>query len=113
MNPPDPILDQLLLAVRATKRRRQWQRGVLITTCVATATFLLLPRHRDPAPSLAASPPPIPLPVAENTLAVWVWHDDRPVLEELAASDLEDVQLDFGLEPAVTYPGDLETELRN
>ncbi len=113
MTTPDPILDQLLVAVRATKRRRQWRRGTLITASVAAAAFLLLPRHRDPGPTLAASPPPAPPPAAENTLAVWVWHEDRPVLEELAASDLEDVQLDFGLEPAVTYPGDLWAELRN
>jgi len=34
-------------------------------------------------------------------------------LEELAASELGDVELDFGLQPVVTYPGDLWKGLGN
>ena len=115
MNPPDPILDQLLEAVRATKRRRQWRRGALAAACVIAAAIFLLPRHQDPATPLAAIPPPVQeVAVAEGiTLAVMVWQDGKPVLEELAASDLGDIELDFGLQPVVTYPGDLWKGLAN
>jgi hypothetical protein len=116
MNPPDPILDQLLTAVRATKRRRQWRRGVMATASVVAAAIFLMPRHHDPAAPLAASPPPVQeaaAAVETTTLAVMVWQDGMPVLEELAASELEDIQLEFGLQPVTTYPGPLLKELQN
>lgn len=114
MNPPDPILDQLLLAVRATKRRRQWRRGAVAMASVIAATCFLLPRHRDPTAPLVESPPPAPaVAPAESSLAVLVWHGDTPLFEKMDPDELGSVELAFGLEPVIAYPDEPWGELPN
>ncbi|WP_035604514.1 hypothetical protein [Haloferula sp. BvORR071] len=112
MNPSDPILDSLLDAVKATKRRRQ-NRRTLVATClactVAASIPFLLPDEEDLPPMAAVPPPPAaPGPVVEaSTLAMVVWQNGVPCLEELPAEELGLVQLNFGLQPVIAYPDTL------
>lgn len=108
MNPsPDPILDQLLVAVRATKRRRQWRRGALATmACGIAAVCFLLPKpHREAPHSVAVNLPTAPSGIpAEDNIAVLVWYDGTPLLEKMNPDELGSVELAFGLEPVIAYP---------
>ena len=107
MNPPDPILDSLLAAVRQTKHRRQARRIALATAaCVlAAAASLMTPRPgAAPLSAAPAEPPPAPELAPASTLAMLVWQDGVPRLEELPAEDLGLVELQFGLEPVIAYP---------
>jgi len=115
MNPPDPILDQLLVAVRATKRQRQWRRAALATAgCVIAAACFLFPRHRDPGvPIVESHPPATPVASEENSLAVFVWHGGTPLFERMDPQDLGSVELDFGLDPVIAYPDEPWGEVPN
>jgi hypothetical protein len=109
VNPPDPILDHLLDAVRQTKRRRRSRRIAWATAaCILPAiAFLMLPRQEEklaPAALREPSAAPAPAEPAHAMLAMVVWQNGSPCLEELPAEDLGLVQLHFGLDPVIAYP---------
>ena len=99
----EAVWESTLPQIRSTRRRRAYRRAICATAaCGALAAIWLMPEPQSPAHSPVAEVEPDP-PVHE-TIAVMRIDDHGTVrLEEVASSELGQVELVFGQAPLVSW----------
>jgi len=120
MNPSDSdadkILGEILVKVRETRNRRRARRiaascALLLLACLALV-LRPMPAERTERgvskiivkPPAFSPPPPDPEPSPAITLAVLVFQDGVPCLEEVDTGSLGNQELDFSLAPVRAFP---------
>jgi len=102
----DLILEHTLQELRRRKKIRRNRRAASACGVVVLGLLLTLPReHPAPPvyPSSADKVNPNSPPIEPEKLVTMVWRGGSPSLEEVEAGQLGDVELQFDLQPVITY----------
>lgn len=102
----DQVLNRTLIQVRRAKSRRQTRRAMLISCPVLLLGIYLAagPKAADPESSSPVAQTTIEVPTPSmDKLVVVVWRNGSPLLEEVGADEWGKLDLQFSLEPVVTY----------
>ncbi len=102
----EEVLDHVLVKVRETRRRRRTVKVVSASAVLVLLAWIVSDRPAPrPDDSMVEMSPSHEVP-ARDTLAVVVWRNGVPNLEELGGDQLADLELDFSLDPVVAYPAE-------
>ena len=102
----DLILERTLRELRGRKKIRSNRRAAAICGMAVLGLLLTSPREHPapPAnPSTKHHVEPSFSPLEPEKLVAMVWRGGSPSLEEVEANQLEDVELQFDLQPVITY----------